>query len=150
IVRDEAVVKQWVEDQSWRTEYTCLNVPEPLKLPNRDEVANHFRATHKDSIIKPAETHAISGAAALRIRSPDLSRLVRFVTEDQRRFPLQVATSLSQQFAKRGLQFFKKDKTITHVGVARPNFLDLETTPVSDGVRRIVESINANPKCSRR
>src|SRR5690349_2392643 len=32
IVKDEAVVKKWIEDQSWRTEYVCLNVPEPLKL----------------------------------------------------------------------------------------------------------------------
>src|SRR5579883_2071360 len=29
IVREEAVVKKWVEDQSFKTEYTCLNVPEP-------------------------------------------------------------------------------------------------------------------------
>ena len=28
IVKDEAVVKKWIEDQSTKTEYTCLNVPE--------------------------------------------------------------------------------------------------------------------------
>src|ERR1039458_8035463 len=27
IVRDEEVVKKWIEDQSFKTEYTCLNVP---------------------------------------------------------------------------------------------------------------------------
>jgi len=150
IVRDEAVVKQWVEEQSWKTEYVCLNVPEPLKLATRAEVEQHFRATHKDTIIKPVESQTISGAAARGIRSPELSRLVRFVTEDQRRFPLQIATVLSQQFAQRGLQFFKKDKTVTHVGVARPSYLDLETTPVSDGIRAIVELINATSKCTRR
>jgi hypothetical protein len=63
---------------------------------------------------------------------------------------MQIATGLSQQFAQRGLQFFKVNKTVTHVSVARPQFLDLETTPVSEGVRRIVEFINAHPKCSRR
>ena len=30
IVRDEAVVKKWVEDQSFKTEYVCLNVPDAL------------------------------------------------------------------------------------------------------------------------
>jgi hypothetical protein len=69
---------------------------------------------------------------------------------DQRRFPMQIATSLSQAFAHSGLQFFKVNKTVTHVAVARPNYLDLETTPVSEGVKRIVEFINAHPKCSRR
>src|SRR5882672_7506789 len=52
IVKDEAVVKKWVEDQSWKTEYICLNVPEPLKLPNREEVEKHFRQTHLATIIK--------------------------------------------------------------------------------------------------
>ena len=37
IVKDEAVVKNWVEDQSFRTS-TCLNVPETIKLNSRSEV----------------------------------------------------------------------------------------------------------------
>jgi len=150
IVRDEAVVKQWVEEQSWKTEYICLNVPEPLKLASRDDVEQHFRATHKDTIIKPVETHMLNGVAARGMRCQGLARLVRLVCDEQRRFPLQMATVLSQQFAGHGLQFFKVNKTVTHVSVARPHFLDLETTPVSEGVKRIVEFINANPKCTRR
>src|SRR5262249_1997978 len=58
--------------------------------------------------------------------------------------------TLSQQFASQGLQFFKVNKTVTHVSVARPHFLDLETTPVSEGVKRIVDFINATPKTTRR
>jgi hypothetical protein len=61
-----------------------------------------------------------------------------------------MATGLSQQFAHHGLQFFKVNKTVTHVSVARPSFLDLVVTPVSDGVKRIVEFINAKPRCTRR
>jgi len=149
IVRDEAVVKQWVEELSWKTEYTCLNVPEPLKLATREEVEKHFRATHKDTIIKTVENHVISGMAARSLRG-GLSRVVQNLLIEQRRFPMQIATSLSQAFAHHGLQFFKVNKTVTHVAVARPHFLDLETTPVSDGVKRIVDFINANPKSNRR
>jgi hypothetical protein len=57
---------------------------------------------------------------------------------------------LSHDFASLGLQFFKVNKTVTHVGVARPLFLDLETTPVSDGIKRIVNFINNTPKCTRK
>lgn len=149
IVRDEAVVKQWVEEQSWKTEYTCLNVPEPLKLATREDVEKHFRATHKETIIKPVESHVISGMAARSLRG-GLGRVVQNLLADQRRFPMQIATSLSQAFAHQGLQFFKVNKTVTHVAVARPHYLDLETTPVSAGVKRIVEFINANPKSNRR
>jgi hypothetical protein len=150
IVRDEEVVKKWVEDQSWKTEYLCLNMPEPLKLADMAAVEKHFRETHKDNIIKPVESHTMTGAAARSLRSADLTRLVRSVWEDQRRFPLQIATVLSQQFAGHGLQFFKVNKTVTHVSVARPHYLDMQTTPVSEGVKQIVEYVNTHPKSDRR
>jgi len=150
IVRDEAVVKKWIEDQSWKTEYGCLNVAEPLKLATREEVERHFRATHLGSIVKQVDAHQMSGTASRSVPCRALQRFVRMKWEEQQRFPLQLATLLSQQFATRGLQFFKVNRTVTHVSVARPNYLDLETTPVSDSVKRIVEFIQAHPKCSRR
>jgi hypothetical protein len=150
IVKDEETVKKWVEEQSWKTEYVCLNLPEPLRLGSREEVEKHFRETHLPNIVKQVETTRLTGTSSRGVRSQDLARLVRLGWEDQRRFPLQIATVLSQQFAARGLQFFKVGKTITHVAVARPHFLDMEATPVSEGVRKIVEYINARSKVNRR
>jgi hypothetical protein len=150
IVRDEEVVKRWIDEQSFKTEYICLNMPEPLRLNSMEALEKHFREQHKENIIKPVESHSLVGTAARSLRSPQLTRLVRQVWEDQRRFPLQIATVLSQQFASHGLQFFKVNKTITHVSVARPHYLDMEATPVSEGVKRIVDYINANPKSTRR
>ena len=150
IVKDEAVVKKWVEEQSFKTEYVCLNVPEPLKLATLEDVEKHFRATHKDSIIKAVESFTVAGLPSRTLRSQGLQRLVRQEWEHQKFFPLPIATKLSQQFAQHGLQFFKVNKTVTHVSVARPQFLDLETTPVSENIRRIVDFINANVKCTRR
>ncbi len=150
IVKDEAVVKKWIEDQSVKTEYVCLNVPEAQRLPNREEVEKHFRTVHLPNIIKSVEKHTITGAAARQLRSQGLQRLLRVAWEDQKRFPLQIATVLSQQFATHGLQFFKVNKTVTHVSVARPHYLDLEATPVSAQVKQIVEFINATPKGTRK
>ena len=150
IVRDEAVVKKWVEDQSWKTEYLCLNLPEPLKLGSRAEVETHFRTTHLPNVIHQVESFNLTGAVARNLRSPALARLVRHAWEEQRRFPLQIATVLSQQFAAHGLQFFKVNRTVTHVAVARPHHLDLDAAPVSEGVKRIVQFINVTPKCTRR
>jgi len=150
IVKDEAVVKKWVEDQSFKTQYLCLNVPEPLTLATLEDVDKHFRATHKDAIIKPVETVTVAGLPSRSLRSAGLQRLIRQEWEHQKFFPLPIATKLSQQFAHHGLQFFKVNKTVTHVSVARPQFLDLATTPVSENIKRIVEHINTNPKCTRR
>ncbi|HEY1663287.1 MAG TPA: hypothetical protein VGI03_12785 [Verrucomicrobiae bacterium] len=150
IVKDEAVVKKWIEDQSFKTEYACLNVPEPLKLPSLEEVEKHFRATHKDSIVKSVETFVVEGLKSRNLKCSGIYQLVRTEWESQKRFPLQLAMALSKQFSTHGLQFFKVNKTVVHVGVARPQFLDLETTPVSENIKRIVDFINAAPKCTRR
>jgi hypothetical protein len=150
IVRDEAVVKKWVEEQSFKTQYVCLNMPESLRLNSREEVEKHFRETHQPIIIKSVESHSLSGTACRALREPGLVRLLRQKLDDQRRFPLQIATVLSQQFATHGLQFFKVNKTVTHVTVARPHYLDLDATPVSEGVRRIVDFITAHSRCTRR
>ena len=150
IVKDEAVVKKWIEDQSFKTEYTCLNVPEPLKLQSLEEVEKHFRAVHKDTIIKPVESHVVGGVLSRSLRCRELQRLVREDWERQKYFPLQLATGLSRQFSTHGLHFFKVNKTFTHVSVARPLFLDLDTTPVSENIKHIVRHINTHPKCTRR
>ena len=150
IVRDEEVVKKWVEDQSWKTEFSCLNVPEPLNLATREDVEKHFRATHLATIVRSVPSHTVTGVASRALPCRPLYQLARERWHDQDHFPLQLATVLSQQFASHGLQFFKVNKTVTHVSVARPSFLDLETTVVSDNVKRIIEFITANPKCSRR
>jgi len=150
IVKDEAVVKKWIEDQSFKTEYNCLNVAEPLKLASLEEVEKNFRVTHKDSIIKPVETLTVAGLASRSLRSSGLQRLIRQEWEHQKFFPLPIATKLSQQFAHYGLQFFKVNKTVTHVSVARPTFLDIASTPVSENIKRIIEYINGNAKCTRK
>jgi hypothetical protein len=150
IVRDEVVVKKWIEDQSFKTEYTVLNVPEPLKLATLEDVEKHFRATHRETIIKSVETLVVSGVLSRNLRSRGLQQIIRSEWESQRHFPLQLASTLSQQFAHHGLQFFKVNKTVTHVAVARPQFLDLEATPVSENIKRIVSFINEHPRCTRR
>ncbi len=150
IVKDEAVVKQWIEAQSFKTEFNVLNVAEPLKLATMEEVETHFRATHKDSIIKSVETLTIAGLPSRSLKCNGLQRLIRQEWEQQKFFPLPIATKLSQQFAHYGLQFFKVNKTVTHVSVARPTYLDIESNPVSDGIKRIVEFVNATPKCTRK
>ncbi|MBM3835084.1 MAG: hypothetical protein FJ403_17785 [Verrucomicrobia bacterium] len=150
IVRDEPIVKKWLEEQSWKTEFVCLNVPETIKLASRSEVEKHFRETHLPNVIKSVESHTLSGTAAQAQPLRSLQNLVRRAWEEQMRFPLKIVNVLSQQFAGHGLQFFKVNKTVTHVAVARPHYLDLEVTPVSEGIKRIVEFINATSKCSRR
>jgi len=149
IVRDEAVVKKWIEDQSWKTEYVCLNVPDAPRLADRESVVAHFREVHMPTVLQEVESHALNGQAALQLRCRGLRRMAFMLIEKQRRFPLELVHSLSALFSERKLQFFKLEKDITYVGVARPHYLDLETSVVSDNVRKIIQFIQQNPGCTR-
>ena len=110
IVREEAVVKKWLEDQSWKTEYTCLLVPEPVKLGSREEVEKHFRQVHLPNVIKSVEFWSLTGAAAQNLPLRPSNSGPR-AWEEQMRFPIKVVNVLSQQFARQFLQFFKVNKT---------------------------------------
>jgi hypothetical protein len=150
IVKDEAVVKKWLEDQSFRTEYTCLNIPETIKLNSREDVEKHFRETHLANVIKSVANYTMAGTAVANIENRALHSLIRRSYDEQMRFPLKVVNILSGQFARQGLQFFKVNKSVTHVAVARPHYLDLEAVSVSDGIKRIVEFIDSHPRTTRK
>ncbi|MGC8744393.1 MAG: hypothetical protein ACP5T0_10995 [Verrucomicrobiia bacterium] len=149
IVRDEEVVKKWIEDQSWRTEYITLNVPEPIRLISREDVVAHFRQVHLPNIIQQVESFVMEGEASRNIPCRPLQRLVRKQWEEEKRFPMRLAVFLSQKFAEQGLQFFKWDRRITYVAVSRPHYLDLEATPVSENVKRIIDYVKTHPGCNR-
>jgi len=150
IVKDEAVVKKWLEEQSFRTEFICLNIPETIRLNSREDVEKHFRETHLPNVIKPVDSYTLAGTSVHAIQNRPIHALIRRSFDEQMRFPLKVVNILSGQFARQGLQFFKVNKTVTHVAVARPHYLDMEATPVSDGVRKIVEFINSHPRSTRK
>ncbi len=150
IVRDEPVVKKWLEEQSFKTEYTALNVPETIKFGSREEVEAHFKANFLPNIIKVEDSVTIEGVEAQALQNRPFPALIRRAWDDQSRFPIKVVNMLSQQFARHGLQFFKVNKSVTHVAVARPRYLDMEETPPSEGVRKIVQFIESNPKATRR
>ena len=151
IVKDEEAVNAWIEQSKWRTIWKSLQTDEPIIFARRDEVQTHFRAHHAAGVVDEVETATLTGNDVKAMRDPRLlAEYLRDQWHRQKHFPMQLSTHLSKMFSGMGLQFFKKDKKVTHVSVARPNYLDVVATPVSDGVRRIVEFVEATPTCTRR
>ena len=147
IVKDEAIVKQWTESVSFRFEYTALNVPEPKVLQSMDEVRSHFAEVHLASIIKQVDSFTPKADAKLPAA---LQTLLRVSLDKEKRFPIRIATALSNTFASMGLQFFKRDKTVVHVAVARPHYLDIENSVVSETTKKIIEHINTTLGTNRK
>ncbi|MBT4623686.1 MAG: hypothetical protein HOB97_06510, partial [Verrucomicrobia bacterium] len=150
IVHDEEIVKQWLDDQSWKTEYIAINLPEETKLESREVVREHFCQHHLANMITSVDDVALKASVFNKKTPPRMQNLARYELDDQRRFPLKIVNVLSQEFSSHGLQFFKRKKSVTHVSVSRPHHLNLEQTPVSDSIRNIVTFVIDNRDCTRR
>lgn len=149
IVRDEAVIEKWREEMSFTLHYNCLQVPEPLELQDMSSLREHFRQTHLASVIQSVETVTLSLNDVRKQPNHLISVLYRRLLEEQKRFPLKLVMVLSQKFAAHTLQFFKVNKTVTHVCVSRPHYLDMDTTSVSENVKNIMGYVVAHPGCKR-
>lgn len=154
ILHDTEMVKKWQEDHSVKTEYIPVDQPDAARLQNLEEAEIDFRQNYLSKHVLPVNSAVLNASLFHQQSRPPVShslrRLYQRTQEEQQRFPLKMVNVLSQQFAKHSLQFFKVNKTITHVAVSRPHYLDLNTTPVSTGVRAIIKYINEYPRCTRR
>ena len=151
IVKEEEAINAWLEQAKWKTEYVTRKAETEQAFTKRDEVEAHFREQHLNDAVEEVEVCEVSGENAKTMANPrTLAEFLKDQWHKQKHFPMQLSTHLSKQFSRMGLQFFKKDKKVTHVSVARPNFLDVETEPVSDGVKKIMQFIDGTEECTRR
>lgn len=151
IVKEEEAINAWLEQAKWKTEYVTRKAEAEQAFAKRDEVEVHFREQHLNDAVEEVEVCEVSGENAKAMANPrTLAEFLKDQWHKQKHFPMQLSTHLSKQFSRMGLQFFKKDKKVTHVSVARPNFLDVETEPVSEGVKKIMQFIDGTEECTRR
>ena len=151
IVHDSETVSKWVEQASWKTEFATLGEGETQVFGSRADAETHFREHDLGDVCDEVDGFNVPGPVAKSLIEPRrLATLLRVTWQKQRRFPLDTATKLSRQFGGLGLQFFKRDRTVTHVSVARPSYLNIGTTAVSESIRKLVEFIESTPECTRR
>ena len=151
ITKEEEAINAWLEQSKWKTEFVSLKTEERASFDRRDEVQVHFEANHQAEVAEEVESCTVSGEKAKSLREPrQLAEFLKDQWHKQKHFPMQLSTHLSRIFSSLGLQFFKKDKKVTHVSVARPSYLDIEAEPVSESVRRIMQFIDATNNCTRR
>ncbi len=151
IVKEEEAINAWLEQAKWKTEYVTRKAEAEQAFAKRDEVEAHFREQHLKDAVEEVEVCEVSGENAKTMANPrTLAEFLKDQWRKQKHFPMELSTHLSKQFSRMGLQFFKKDKKVTHVSVARPNFLDVETEPVSEGVKKIMHFIDGTEECTRR
>ncbi|MEZ0298841.1 MAG: hypothetical protein ACAI35_20515 [Candidatus Methylacidiphilales bacterium] len=150
-VRDEALVKAWMEEQSSRVEYVSVKRPEDPRLKGKGEVEAHFRQYHLGEVIYRGASVTLTKPEHVKNVGQEIGQAVKWTVEDQKRFPISMVNLMRMEFNRHGLHVFKlsnKDN-ITYVGVARPRRIDLVNTPMAVGVRKIVDWLLVTPKATK-
>ena len=115
-----------------------------------EEAAAHFQEHHAANEVESVEGEVtLSGRAALHESTHLLRELLLKNLREMDRFPLPLAQAIGKELTGRGLQIFKSHKKIIHVSMARPRYLDRETTPIGESFRSILEYLEAHPNQRR-
>lgn len=123
--------------------------PTAERLESLADVERHFRANHAaKAVIRIRDRVIAPGSAALNDSAAGVLGVTRALWGELDRFPLPLAHGLGQQLTGRGLQIFKHDG-ITFVGVARPKYLDVIATAVSEGISGILAYLESHANAPR-
>jgi hypothetical protein len=115
-----------------------------------EQASAHFIEHHAANEVETVGKEiTLEGRVALHGSTPLLRELLLKNLQEMDRFPLPLAQVVGKELTNRGLQLFKSHKKIINVSVARPRYLDRETSAIGEGFRAILEYLEAHPKQHR-
>ena len=152
IVRDEETLKEWIESQSWKSQFAVRAEPgtEGTVLETWDALVAHFEKQHLKSTLISKDRLSFKAESGINNPCRKVQNLIRFHLEEQLRYPLEMAVALRPLFARHGLHCFKAADGKTFVSVARPQTYDVNLSEISDRCKRILDFIEQTPNCSRK
>jgi len=123
---------------------------EVLEGLSLEQATAHFLEHHAANEVESVGKEiTLEGRVALHGSTPLLRELLLKNLQEMDRFPLPLAQVVGKELTNRGLQLFKSHKKIINVSVARPRYLDRETSVIAEGFRSILEYLEAHPKQHR-
>lgn len=139
--RSPEAIEKWRTTASKIQEYYSLKEESPEKLRSLEAVEKHFLTHHAAMEIEVLATCMIPGKPSAVALDPALVPLLSRAREEEERFPLRLAQSLSRALTQAGLRFRKSSNRTTWVSAARPRHLDATQVAISDSIRKILETI---------
>jgi hypothetical protein len=147
--RDPEVIEKWRAEVSQTTQYQPLLGESAGKLPDLAAVERHFAEHHAAAHLKFVDVAPVPGDPKTTAVDPALAPLLNHARDEEERFPLRLAQSLSRALSGAGLRFYKSPNRTTFVSAARPRHLNLEEVPVSDSIKKILELIREKKSLRR-
>jgi hypothetical protein len=147
--RDPEVIEKWKSSAAQAVVYFPLGDGETERLDGLAAVEKHFLAHHAASAVQASATASVPGNPATLEVDSALAPLLAYAREEEVRFPLRLAQSLSRSLTAAGLRFHKSANRTTFVSASRSRHLDLAQVAVSDSIRKILETIREKKSLRR-
>lgn len=147
--RDPEVIEKWRAAASKATHYFPKEGENPEKLESMSSVEQHFLDHYAAAQIRLEPMARVPGDPKNARVDAALAPLLNYAKDEEARFPLRLAQSLSRALSEAGLRFHKSANKTTFVSVARPRHLNLEETAVSDSIKKIIELIRGKKSVRR-
>ena len=147
--RDPEIIEKWRAAASKTTRYFPKEGENPEKLENLTAVEQHFLQNHAASQIQFVAEAKVPGDPKNARVDAALAPLLNHAKDEEGRFPLKLAQSLSRALTEAGLRFHKSANKTTFVSSARPRHLNLEEVTVSDSIKKIIDLIRGKKSIRR-
>ncbi|MGH8020199.1 MAG: hypothetical protein ACREIA_18360, partial [Opitutaceae bacterium] len=147
VVRDEEVVKTWLESMKSATRYSYKGEsPEgPAVFDNVDDARSFLLRACRDKIVRLAETVRVPAKVVEAAGRTEAGRAMHGMLEAQRRFPLDTANALRGRLRRENFHIFKRgSKGVTYVCSVRRKFRQ-PAQVFSDSINRLIEFVEKNP-----
>mgnify|MGYP006086066195 CR=1 FL=1 len=147
--RQPELIEKWKAAASKVVEYYPKEGDASEKLADLVAVEKHFIANYAASEVQFVAKACVPGDPKTTRVDPLLAPMLNHAREEEERFPLRLAQSLSRALTAAGLRFHKSSSRTTFVCASRPRYLDLEAVPISDSIRKILETIREKKSIRR-
>lgn len=147
--RNPEVIEKWKTEASQAVVYYSLNPEDAQRLDGLAAVEKHFLEKHAATAVLASATAVVPGNPSLLDVDSSLGPILAFARDEEARFPLRLAQSLSRALTGAGLRFSKAANRTTYVSASRARHLALAEVAVSDSIRRILETIREKKSLRR-
>lgn len=147
--RDPEVIEKWRASASRAVAYHPLGDDTAERMDGLAAVEKHFLAHHAAAEVTAAAVASVPGDPRSCTVDSALAPLLAHAREEEARFPLRLAQSLSRALTAAGLRFHKSSNRTTYVSASRSRHLDLDQVVVSDSIRKILETIREKKSLRR-
>lgn len=152
LVKDEDLVKQWLEQMSHQSRYSVKNTSpekessEPIVLDSLEQARRYLLTHRKHEVVHSCKSAKLSGVKIDELpKSSNIYQSIQFVLNEQKKFPLETANHLRGRLRKLKFNIYKKgSKGISYVSNAKPRIRAVDQA-FAEPVETLIQFIEKHP-----